>query len=829
MLNTFRLGLRPLQRAPGFALLAVASLALGIGANSAVFSVMRALLYHSQPLPHPGRLVVPFTSADPGSQSGYGGSSMSWPVFEALGRQTRVFQTLVGFVPLGVPGTPVRARGVPAVANADMVSGNYFSGLGVGFATGRGFTPRDEKTRAQLAVIGYDFWTTRYGRNPNVLGSELDVRGVPFTIVGVAARGFDGFEPGHVTDVWIPFQDRPALPPWGHPGRTLQGNPQWWFLLTVGRLQPGVTIAQARAALAPVFARAAYATLTRPRTRAAQLTLRPAAGAQALNDPTPRFNLELEALMAMVGLVLLIACANVSLLLLAKHQARRQEFHLRLALGANAWHLARQLLAECAILVTAATALGWALAVWLTRMTAAWERLRFSLAPDAAALGFTMTVAVAVAVLMSLAPLRAVLTQRRRLAFNAGATRGAGRFGWVLATLQVALSLALVANAALLVRSLRNVENVRYGMRNQGLVVFGLSMPRAAGGGTHASVAAADAQRLAYFRSVVQQLRQVPGVAGVTLLQNRLGGGWSDNSGVTVDGVSPFGPHRLAPLRLNFVGADYFSVLQQPLLAGRGIAASDLSVPPVRTSAYEPTTVAVVNQYFVSQYLHGRPALGRLIGVFDMTARIVGVAADSQYTSAQEKPRPMAWLPYPGNFGTMQIEVRGTGATEALLARLRQAMLRIAPSQPMQQPMTQIAQWQSSYSDQTMMGRLAIFFGLLALMLVATGLYGTLAYRVSRRTAEVGVRMALGAGRARVLWMVLRESLALAAAGLLAGAPLAWMGARMLASVLFGVQPGEPVALLAAGAGLLLVALAAALAPALRAASVDPLRALRTE
>jgi hypothetical protein len=322
---------------------------------------------------------------------------------------------------------------------------------------------------------------------------------------------------------------------------------------------------------------------------------------------------------------------------------------------------------------------------------------------------------------------------------------------------------------------------------------------------------------------------------------NRLGSGWSNNDSVKIDGIAPLGPNRSAPLRTNPVGAGYFTVMGQALLSGRDFTDADLltamSIGAMADAARAakqtgpatlPPVPTVVNQTFVDKYLHGHSALGHALA-FGQNGIVVGVAADAKYTSATEKPRPMAWTPVGGGSGTLQVEVRGVSDAQTLLPVLRSAMQRIDPTLPLEQPMTQAEQWQESYSDQSLMGRLAMFFGLLAAVMVATGLYGTLAYKVGQRTPEIGVRMALGASRGRVVGMVLGESLALALIGLGVGLPLAWAGGRTIGGLLFGVTPNSVGTLSLAAAGLLLVALCAALAPAVRAAGVDPLIALRSD
>jgi predicted permease len=820
-----RYGLRMLAKNPGFTLTAVLTLALGIGANTAIFSVMNAVLLRFLPVSNAVRLVCIHFRNQPleTSQTGHGDRSLSEPAFEAMRTQREVFSDLVAFVPLSFNKTMVRFGQNPEEANVDMVSGNFFSGLGVPPLRGRVFTAEDESGHTQVAVLSYNFWTRRFARSPSVLGETLYVKGVAFTIVGVAARNFAGVEEGGSTDLWIPFQTVAELKPWGFSPQdksALYGSPDWWFLMMIGRLAPGVSEAQALARLQPIYQRAAYLGTSGPRSgeEPAQIYFTPARGIAGFRDSleTP-----LHALMFTVGVVLIIACSNVAMLLVARNSVREREFSLRTALGAGHARLFRQLLAESLLLVVAGGAGGWMLAVWGSQALGRWAGLEASVAPDGTVLLFTVLICFAAALVFGLVPLRGILNMPPWVALRAAAGNAIkGRLGFrtgsAVVALQMAMCLALLLGAGLAVRTLLNLENVKLGLRAKGLLVFGITPP--------ASLRT-DTEVIRFYERLMDQLRILPGVESATAVQLRPGAGVSNNSLALVDGVQPHEKVSDSVVRWNTVGAEFFHVMGIPILQGRDFTNRD---------SEKAARVVIVNQTFVERFLTGRQALGHhfaIGGEADAQYTIVGVAQNSKYRRVREPEAPMAYVPYqqlPG-ISTMQIELRAHSNLAALLPAVERVVREFGPDLAPLQPMAQQAQFEASFSQEHLFARLAMFFGLLAAVLVATGLYGTLAYRVTRRTSEIGVRMALGARRQQVLWMVLRESLSVSMAGVLLGLPLAIGGARLLRSLLFGLAPSDPLALALAVLGTCAVALAASLIPARRAIKIDPLVALRYE
>jgi predicted permease len=814
--------LRSLWKSPGFTVTAILTLALGIGANTAVFSVMNAVLLRSLPVTDPDHLVYLRTSNSPrGTGTIDSNETFSYPVYDALRQQTQTLSPVMAYAPLSGSKVAVRYEGQPEEAEGDMVSATFFSGLGVRLERGHGFSEDNERNHAPVAVISYNYWTRRFARNAEVLGKTLYVNGVPITIVGVAADGFEGVESGRSTDFWIPLQSRPELNAWGNPaedGKTYIANPTWWCLRMIGRLSPSVTRAQALAQIQPIFQRASYMGLGAP-MGGEKPPILSFVDAKAFPGYKSQYGKPLQVLMAMVGLVLLIALTNVVMLLIARNATRQREFSLRQALGAGRGELMRQLLVESLILVTVGGALAWGFAQMATRLLGRWAHIESSLAPDNTVMLFTLAVLVLAALLFGLAPLRVALAGGAELALKTSAATsstdaGKSRAGKIIVALQMALCIVLLVGAGLLIRTLRNLENTPLGMRIDGLVVFGVkpniqSVPE----GT------------AFYVSLMNKLRSLPGVESVTVMEERIGSWWSDNGDMRVDGKLPDvanGSPRT--VRSNVVGPDFFHTLGVPILAGRDFSDSDTATSP---------HVGIINEQFSRRFLPNQNPLGHTIGTDDgrYQMTIVGVAKDHKYRSIDEEPIPMAWYMYAQipMTGAMDVEMRVHGEPLAILPSARKALQELNPNLPLIRPMTQRAQYNLTISGQVLFARLAGFFGFLAVVLVATGLYGTLAYRVSKRTAEIGVRMAVGARREQVVWMILRDSLLLTIAGVVIGIPLAALVGHTLTSSLYGVTSLDAPSYLLGVLGVIVVALAASAVPAGRAATVDPMKALRTE
>jgi predicted permease len=818
LLRDLRFGLRSMRQSPGFAVTVVLTLALGVGANTAVFSVMNAVLLRSLPVSDPERVVSLKTTGTPnGTGTIDWNDTFSYPMYDALRQQSGALSDVIAVGQLSPDRVSVRVGAEPEEAQANMVSGNFFSGLGVKLARGRGFSAEDERDHAQAMVISYNYWTRRFSRDPGVLGKTLYVKGIPFTVVGVAGEGFEGTEAGRSLDFWIPLQNRLEFNVLGNPprkGKLYQADGTWWCLRLMGRLAPGVSREQAIGRLQSAFKRAAYIGLGSPMAGEKPPVLS-FVDAKNFAGYDEEYGKPLRMLMAMVGLVLLIALTNVVMLLMARNATRQREFSLRLALGAGRGELLRQLLTESLLLVTAGGALAWGFVEGATRMLGRWAQIESSLAPDRTVLLFTLGMLAVAAVLFGLAPFRVAIAGGAQLALKTSAATsspdaGKTRMGKVIVALQMALCVVLLVGGGLLVRTLRNLENIPLGMRTEGLVVFGLN-PQ----GMHS-----EAELVQYYQELQRRLRVLPGVESVAVMNERIGSGWSNNGDAMVDGKPGQMADGSSPMvRTNDVGPEFFRTLGVPLLMGREFTDGDTP-----TSGY----VAIVSERFAKQLLPGRDPLGHTVNGM----RIIGVVADHKYRAMNEDPIPMAWYDYaqaPGE-GELNVEMRVRGDDAlAILPEVRRLVAGMDRDAPLIQPMLQRAQFEQTISAQVMFARLAEFFGLLAVVLVATGLYGTLAYRVNARTAEIGVRMAVGARRGQVVWMILRGSLLLTLAGVVLGVPLALLVGRALTSSLYGVKPFDAISYVFAVAGMAVVALAASAIPAGRAASVDPVRALNTQ
>ncbi|MEO6923838.1 MAG: ADOP family duplicated permease, partial [Bryocella sp.] len=681
-----RFGVRGLRQSPGFAITAVLTLALGVGANSAVFSVMNAVLLRSLPVSDPQSVVYMKTSGTPrrSMQTGDWGTSLSYPVYEALRQQKNVLSEVIVYVPLSNDKVGVRIGAEPEQAEGDMVSGTFFSGLGVRLARGRGFTAQDETGHAAIAVISYDYWTGRFSRDPDVLGKTIYVKGVPLTIVGVAADGFEGVEPGHSTDFWIPLQNRAELNAWGSPpaedGKLYEQSPKWWCLRMLARLAPGVSRQQAAARLQGTFRTATYVGIGSPMAGEKPPVL---SFDEAKSFPGYDAAKPLRMLMAMVGLVLLIALTNVVMLLMARNATRQREFSLRLALGARRGQLLRQLLTESLLLVTVSGVLAWGFAESATRTLARWANIHSSLAPDRTVLAFTLGILVFAAVLFGLAPFRVAIAGGAELALKTSAATsrtdvGKTRVGKAIVALQMALCVVLLVGGGLLIRTMRNLENIPLGMRTEGLVVFGVN-PQS----THST-----AEEIAFYQELMRRLRVLPGVQGVKIMNNRIGSGWSSNNTAVVDGkkMEATSSDNSNLVRSNDVGPDFFHTLGVPILRGREFTDADTATSQ---------KVAVVNELFAQRFLPNQSPLGHHVGGMskDEEMVIVGVAKDNKYTSMTEDPIPMIWYDYAQQkeVGAMHVEMRVQGNPLAILPAAQKVVAGMDPNVPLTQPMLQRA------------------------------------------------------------------------------------------------------------------------------------------
>ena len=564
-----RYGMRQLIKTPVFMVVCVLTLALGVGANTAVFSVMHAVLEKMLPVKDASKVFYVHTTGwpDGASQTGDQSTSFAYPFYQALHGLSGL-QDVMTDIPMSTSGkAPVRVGSVPEEAAGDMVSGNYFSGLGVGTELGRGFAQQDEKDHTQVTVISEKFWSTHYQRRADVIGKALYIKSVPFTIVGVAKKGFEGTEGALPLDFWIPLQSRPDFNAWG--GAAENGmyltEPRLWTMRLIVRTAPGVSHDQALAQMQALFERAAYIGIPQKKSvdETYQLSL---TEAKQFDGDDTSFAKALKVLMAMVGLVLLIAMSNVVMLLMARNANRQREFGVRFALGAGRREIARQLLTESMLLVALGGGVAWAFALGATRALGSWARIESNLQPDLEVLGLTLGVLVLLAIVFGLAPLRAAMSNASQSALRSSATVSQVssqkvRAGNAVIVAQIAMCVVLLVGAGLLLKTLQNLLNTPMGQRPEGLVVFGV----------HPQQVHTKEEAVAFFTTLQQRLRAIPGVESVSMAANRPGSGWSSNqAGLLLDGHNPNGiePGQVT-YRQNTVAADYFRTMGVAILDGR--------------------------------------------------------------------------------------------------------------------------------------------------------------------------------------------------------------------------------------------------------------------
>jgi predicted permease len=863
LLQDIRFAFRTFLGNAGFAFIAILTLALGIGANTAIFTILDSVLLRTLPVNNPSQLVV-LTDPDAhgmsnGSESG-NRRLLAYSEFEYLRDHNEVFSdifasdssveelpvTIANTIEPANPGdaaTPV-APAAHDSARVRLVSGGYFQTLGVQPILGRAFGPETDRVRdsSPVAVISHGFWSRRFNQDPQVLGRKIDINKTSFQIIGVAPAKFFGEAVGDAPDMWVPISMQTAVYPGldfltAFPDNNLD---QRMWLQVIGRLKPGVTLAQAGAGVNVVFQR--YISSSAPVAKLSgdelkeysnqQISLQ--SGARGTSTVHGDFAEPLKLLMALVALVLLIACANLANLLLARGAARQREFAVRLSIGAPRSRLIRQLLTESFLLSFFGAASGLVLAQWadavLLRMVSGTGpfAIQLSLHPDARVLAFTFSVATLAAVLFGLVPaLRATRIDLSPV-LKSGASGSTAealhhRFpvAKILIVAQVAVSLVLLVAAGLFVHSLQRLNGVSLGFNSSRLIVFAVR-PAPAG--------YKDAAVPLLYQDLIEKFKAVPGVSGVTLSGDGLFSHADAGDPISVEGYIPKAGERPSS-RMDHVGPDYFSVVGMTILRGRGILAQD-SAP----AGGKAPRVAVINQAFAKQFFANADPIGKLVhdtypGSAE-AAEIVGVVADSKHNSLREEVGPRVYLPMFNPFWPQSgafFEIRTTGDPSAVSSTLRAVVHDTNSAIPETQIHTMSGLVLESLHTDYFVARLASAFGLLAIVLAGVGLYGIMAFTVARRTRDIGIRMTLGASASTILRQVLRETLTLMLVGIAVGVPIALAGTHLIRSMLFGLGAADPVALAAACAILAAIAAAASYIPARRAARVDPMVALRYE
>jgi len=937
LLQDIRFGLRMLSKSPGFAAVAILTLALGIGANTAIFSLIDAVMLRSLPVENPSQLVLLkwsarnapnlhgyMTSGDcpmnvmPGAANPYG-CSFSEPMFREIA-QANVFAETAAFANSG--RLNLTGNGPATVINGQLVSGEFFRTMGLNAAAGRLFEAADDTpSAAPVAVLNYGYWQSAFGGSRDVIGRTIELNNVPFTIVGVAEQRFTGITPGSDYDVWLPLSDAQRITDlmfWQN--RSSEVNT--WWLTIVGRLKPGTQLASSQAAVSGLFRNemlhgavplfhggemalrpggpggsgprsdqmfqgavprrggarvpvqqppagavsapkeAAGASMSQsakaPVILAAPPGTAPEAGPKTLStaadDPQvtllpaqtgltgarTEYSNPLYVLMLAVGIILLITCANVAGLMLARAAARQKEMAVRLALGAGRARVVRQLLTESVMLSVLGGALGILFAYWGAHAIVSFvssnqtRPLGFATGVDLRVLGFTVTISLLTGILFGIAPtfrgarvdLTPALKEGER---SSGSSGYAGKkwfgIGNALVVAQVALAIVVLVGAGLLVRTLQNLRSVDVGFDSHNILVFGIDPTL---------IGYKGAQVDAFYRDLQGRLADTPGVKSASysilpLLSNRLGitgfhwPGMPQDQTSMADGLA--------------VGPNFFATMHIPFLAGRDFNASDFKVAAANNGviASSARTAAIVNQAFVQKYLGKENPLGKQFGesAGDANApatpgyEIIGVVRDAKYNSLRRDIQAMMYTPQ--GAGGASFELRTAADPQAILPAIREVVAQVSTNLPLFNVTTESQQIDRLLFQERLVARLSGFFGLLALVLACVGLYGLLSYEVSRRTREIGIRLALGAQPASVLKLVLREGIVLAVVGAAVGIGVALGVTRYLASMLYDVHANDPLTMISVAVLLTLVALAACYIPARRAMCVDPLVALRYE
>jgi predicted permease len=824
-----RYAFRSFRKTPVFTAVAVLSLALGIGANTAIFTLIDQLILRLLPVRDPQNLVLLA-----GRGRHYGGNNginaLSYPMYQDLRDRNPVFN---GMMCRNRQNYTLSFGAQSEVISGELVSGNYFPLLGLHAAAGRLFTASDDLREGAnpYAVISYAYWQARFAGDPHAIGQRILVNNYPITIVGIAQPGFDGMDPGLPVQMFIPVSMAASV----RPGLENMWDRRQRWVNVYGRLKAGETPEQAKAGLQPLFHQIISSEVTMPAFRQAtsydkdnflRMWLDAMPGSQGNTGLRRQYEKPLLVLMVVTSLVLLIACANLASLLTARAAARQKEMAIRLAIGSSRGRIIRQLLTESLLLAAAGSAAGIALAVTMVKALVAFlpstlTGYTISTAPDGRMLAFTFGLALATGILFGLAP--ALQSTRPDIAptlkDQAGNVRGNAAqvaFRKTLVAAQVALSLLLLIGAGLFIRSLGNLKLVNPGFKTGNLVQFNLN-PRPAGFDiTHTH---------AFYQQLEERLRSLPGVSGagmasMGLLQDNE---W-DNS-VTIEGYTAKPGEDIDP-HMNQVTPGYFEAVGVHVLAGRGITAKDTANSP---------KVAVVNESFAKRYFGASPAVGRRIGLGSdpgtpTNIEIIGVVNDTKYENLRDEiPREVYLCDaqrYPNGH---MVYVRTERDPENAFATIRAAVHDLAPALPVTGMKTLTRQLDESLVTERMVAALSSVFGVLATVLAIIGLYGVMAYMVTRRSREIGIRMALGAMRGNVVWLVMREVVTLVGIGIAVGLPAALALTHLVESQLYGVKADDPAAMALATALLAAVALLAGYIPARRAAGFDPVRVLRYE
>jgi putative ABC transport system permease protein len=836
-LSDLRFAIRGLRRSPLFATVAILSLALGIGANTAIFTLIDQILLRKLPVSHPEQLVMLYQQG-PHMGSNMGSRMHSYPLYQDLQQKaeplSEVLCRRLFDASLAIDNQTERV-------DAEMVSGNYFTMLGVKPAVGRMFNSQEDDQVYQghpVAVISYAYWDARFSRDPNVIGKKIRVNDYPMTIVGVSQQGFSGLDPARSPMIRVPILMKPVMVPewsWLH----MDDRRARWVQV-FGRLKPGYTLESAKAPIQGLFTQVRTYEMTLPAAKewsaysreqfmkGKLLVTQADLGYSPLRND---FSTALVVLMCMVGLVLLIACANVANLLIARAFARQKEIAVRLSLGSSRGRLVRQLLVESLVLSLAGGALGVAVAFVLTRSLLAFipsqdQPLLITPHPDARILAFTLVLTCLTGLVFGLLPaLRASRPDPwTTLKDTMGSIAGAGGSLFLrkgLVTAQVALSFLLLFGAGLFVRSLQNLKTTDTGVQLDNLVSFQVS-PALSG--------YEDARAQTFYRTLIERLRAMPGITAVGQATVPILSGDEWDSSMAVEGHTAKDGEDMQAF-MNALSPGYFQAMKISLLEGRDFKDSDARGPAGGPG--DDLGVAIVNRRFAEHYFPGKSAVGKHIGwgggpKSKLTIEIIGVVADSLYEGPREGVHRQVFIPFWGKNSSV-FYLRTQASSAATYGQIRNEVRQLDSAIPVYGMKTLQSQLDETLLTDRLIAMLSAGFGLLATLLASIGLYGVMAFVVARRKKELGIRLALGAQPAFVIWMVMREVLLLLLIGLAIGIPSAMALGRYVSTQLYGIQPHDPI--IAAWTVVLLsvVSALAGLIPAQRASRIDPILALRTE
>lgn len=835
-----------LAKAPGFTAVAVLTLALGIGANTAIFSVINAVLLRDLPVKDPQQLVFLTNPDEQGGEIGFGDGDrdfLTYGEFQELERNNQAFS---GLLAASSFATDVSVEADAAGGSAEAVqtpvklaSGSYFSVLGVNPILGRTFGTEVDKVRDgnPVAVISYGFWQNRFAGARDVIGQKIRILSTAFDVIGVVPSQFHGETVGSNPGIWVPLSMQSEVSP-GSDYLTEETNrfhkTEW--LQVIGRLKPGVTLAQVKTSVNLEFqqmmeAEAAGMSADQ-KHRFMNQHLPITAGSHGASTLRADFGKPLEILMAVVGLILLIACANVANILLARAAARQKEIAVRAAMGASGARLFRQALTESVLLAVLGGIAGLLLANWadiaLLRLVSGGNaQLPLDVSPDAKILAFTLSISLFTGILFGLVPafravrvdLVSVLKSATRTVAGSSANFGRAPIGKVLVVAQVTLSLLLLVVAGLFLRSFRNLTEMNLGFERDRISQFQ----------TDALTYGYERPEIeALYTSILQRVASVPGVRAVSLSDNGLLSGTDSQDPFSIEGEKTKSGEAYE-VRWDLVGPNFFSTAGIPILLGREITAQDSG---------NGQLAGTINQTFAKMYFADSNPIGQRILVHESTGHydfvIVGVVADSKHRDVREKPFPRFYVPYFNPIGNawparVSFVIRTYGDPSTETAAIRDAVKQTAANLPPVQMETMNQRVSASLASDNMITRLASAFGALAVILVCVGLYGIMAYAVAGRINEIGIRMALGAQSGNVLRLVLRESLILVLIGVAIGLPAVIGAGKLISSLLYGLTPADPLTLVMATLLMIGVASLASYIPARRAAKVDPIVALRYE